>query len=105
MNPIHYYTRIIRTHEWAARQRVSLLEIPGLSMRHIKALWRVGVTTADLLADSDPVLLYDKLRDYIATRPKMAHVIAKDPVRGVDMIQEWQEQIVQLAVQRTLPTQ
>jgi len=59
-----YWILRIRIHEWAEHQLVSLLDIPGVGKGTIRALWKVGVTTARMLIDADPEELARQLRPY-----------------------------------------
>ena len=59
-----YWILRIRTHEWAEHQLVSFLDIPGIGKGTIRALWKVGVTTARMLMEADAEELARRLRPY-----------------------------------------
>jgi hypothetical protein len=62
-NPEYWRLRI-RTHEWAEHQLVSFLDIPNMGRGVIRALWKVGVTTAQALIAANPEELVERLRPY-----------------------------------------
>ncbi len=84
----NYYTKIIRAHESAERQTVSLLEIPGIGRGTLKALRRGGVTTADQFAAATP----EKIADVLSVRMPLY----RNRERTLPTIKAWQNEIIRL---------
>jgi len=84
----NFYTKIIRAHELAERQTVSLLEIPGIGRGTLKALWRGGITTADQFAAAST----GKLAEVLSTRMP----IYRNRERTQPTIKAWQNEIIRL---------
>ncbi len=82
-NPEYWRLRI-RTHEWAEHQLVSFLDIPNMGKGVIRALWKVGVTTAQALIADNPEELVEQLRPY--------GIPSCRPDKAPGMIRRWQEE-------------
>ena len=80
-----YYINIIRAHEFAERQNVSLLEINGIGKARIRALWKLGIKTADALVVTSPDDLAARLASLTAPPQKPHNMIAE--------VGRWQEQV------------
>jgi hypothetical protein len=83
----NYWQLRIRTHEWAERQLVSLLDLK-LNTKVIRALWEAGVTTAQMLAEADPEQLARELR--------LRKVPQCNSEKAAEMIRFWQAEIRRL---------
>jgi hypothetical protein len=67
--------RILRAHEFAEKQKVSLMEIEGIGLRRIRLLWKAGITTAQELLDADEGFVFNLFYPSINPRkgPKLSN--------------------------------
>ena len=87
-----YYINIIRAHEFAERQNVSLLEINGIGKARIRALWKTGINTADALAARPP--------EEVAAMMATVTTPTRNPQKMIDEVAKWQKQIRMLKALR-----
>jgi hypothetical protein len=89
------YLNHIRVVEYAEGQSVSLLEIRGIGRSTIKALWSLGIQTAQQLFEAEPEKLGLCLR-------RKGLPLGNDQ-QAKQTIAAWQSEILTLMVDRTGP--
>jgi hypothetical protein len=83
-----YFGLRVRTHEWAQRQRVSLLDVHGLGKTYLRVLYDEGLSTASRIMAAPSVAIARRLRQ-LANFPQ-------DSDAGVRLVEDWKCQIVKL---------
>ncbi len=84
----NWHTCNVRNHEWVNRQLVSLLDIDGIGIKTIRALWEAEIKTAEDLINTNAQEIHDKL---VALRDKGFRVNT-----SIKTIQGWQDQAQQM---------
>lgn len=83
-----YFRMRVRAHEWAERQRVSLLDVRGLGKAYLRVLYREKLSTAArIMTTSSPA---------IARRMRQLASFPQDSESGVKLINDWKRQIIEL---------
>lgn len=89
-----YFRRLIRAHEFAERQNVSMIDVFGRNrgLRRAKALWSVGIDTCDKLLVAD----VDQLATDIAGLDGLPDDIGQVRI----MINAWKAEILRIKTAR-----
>ena len=83
-----YFRLRVRTHEWAERQRVSLLDVRGLGKVYLRMLYACGLSTADEIMSTPTAEIVARLAPH-ANFPK-------SPTAAAQTLLGWKAQILAL---------
>jgi len=59
-----YFRLRVRTHEWAERQRVSLLDVDGIGKAYLRMLYACDLSTADRIMATPAAEIVARLSHY-----------------------------------------
>ncbi len=90
---MRYFQVRVRTHEWAERQRVSLLDVPHLNKHHLRMLYAAELSTADRIMATPVPSLVDRLSS--------AEQFPRDRAAAETLVRGWREHLIRLWRQKT----
>ena len=94
-----YFRRLIRAHEFAENQTVSMMDVFGKNrgLRRAAALWRIGIDTCDKLLDTKT--------DEIVEQLSVQERIPDDVEQARAMVDGWKKKILSVRADREASTE